>query len=323
MSYRKRAMLAGRARNAPLFAHAYAFHLNMRFGGMTPRQVAEFAHESQLAGLKIHVEDGEGASLAMSSEEALLAFGREIKRLGLELHIETSTTEGTGLADAVRIAMATGATSVRCYPRYEGRISDIVARTVSDLKRLMELDPPGILRYTLEQHEDLKSDELLRIIAEAGNPRLGLLFDFANMINAHELPLSALSAQSALIREVHVKDCTLESDRGGWGHLACASGEGHLPMRSMLVELLLLGEDRPQVVAFGLDEECGYYAPAFRFPNEEADPFIPARTASLTEIGDVDVTQRLRDETTAAYAQVSTIRSMLDDIISETEKAGR
>ena len=76
-------------------------------------------------------------------------------------------------------------------------------------------------------------------------------------------------------------------------------------------------------MAFGLEEECGYYAPAFWFPNEEADLFIPARTASLTEIEDVDVTQRLRDETTAAYAQFSTIRSMLGDIICEAEKVGR
>lgn len=94
-------------------------------------------------------------------------------------------------------------------------------------------------------------------------------------------------------------------------------------MRAMLVELLLLGEEKPQVVAFGLEEECGYFAPAFRFPNEGVDPFIPARTASFTEIGDMDVTQRLRDETTAAYVQVRTIRSMLDDIICEVEKAGR
>lgn len=65
------------------------------------------------------------------------------------------------------------------------------------------------------------------------------------MINAHELPLAALARQSAYIREVQVKDCTVELDRGGWGHLACASGEGHLPMHSMLVQLLLLGEEKP------------------------------------------------------------------------------
>lgn len=320
LSPQRRILLAERARSAPLFAHAYAFHLNMRFGGMTPRQVAEFANESGLAGLMIHVEDGEDASLGRMPEALLSEFGCEIARLGLELHIETSTTEERGLADAIRIAHATGATSVRCYPRYEGRISEIVSRTIADLKRLPLFDPQEKLRYTLEQHEELKSSELLQIVEEVGNSRLGLLFDFGNMINAYELPLAALSAQSAYIREVHVKDCTLQPDRGGWAHLACVSGEGHLPMRSILAELLLLGEESPQVAAFGLEEEVGYYAPAFRLPTDGADPFVPARTASFTEIGDVDVPQRLREEAAAAHAQVDTVRSMLRDIIQEAER---
>ena len=103
-----RARLAARARSAPLFAHAYAFHLNMRFGGMTPLHLAEFAKKQGLSGLKVHVEDGEGASLARMSDTALRAYAMAVT--DLELHVETSTTEAAGLADAVRIALATGAT---------------------------------------------------------------------------------------------------------------------------------------------------------------------------------------------------------------------
>lgn len=128
---------------------------------MAPRQVAEFARESQLAGLKSHVEDGEAASLSMMANDGLSAFGNEVRHLGLQLHVETSTTEEAGLGDAIRIALATGATSVRFYIRYEGRVSGVVSRTITDLKRLSDCDPGGVLRYTLEQHEDLKSDELL------------------------------------------------------------------------------------------------------------------------------------------------------------------
>lgn len=64
------ARLATRARSAPLFAHAYAFHLNLRFGGMTPADLLAHAAENRLAGVQIHVEDGEAASLAaMTSAE--------------------------------------------------------------------------------------------------------------------------------------------------------------------------------------------------------------------------------------------------------------
>lgn len=316
----RRARLAARARGAPLFAHAYAFHLNMRFGGMTPLQLADFAAGQRLCGLKLHVDDGEGASLGRMDDDALAAFAAQLASRGQELHVETSTTEESGLADAVRIALATGATSLRCYPRYEGRVSEIVARTIADLRRLADFDPERRLRYTLEQHEDLKSAELVHIIETVANPRLSLLFDFGNMVNAYELPLPALAIQAPYVTEVHVKDCLIEPDRGGWAHLACVSGAGHLPMHAMFAELLLLGEDRSQVLAFGLEEEEGYFAPALRRPSDGPDPFIPARTASFTDLGSGDLAARLSREADAAHRQVETIRIMLDDIAQEAER---
>lgn len=316
----RRIRLAARARTAPLFAHAYAFHLNMRFGGMTPLNLADFAAAQRLCGIKLHVDDGEQASLGRMDDDALAAFAEQMKVRGLELHVETSTTHAPGLADAVRIALATGATSLRCYPRYAGRVSQIIAWTIDDLRRLADFDPQGRLRYTLEQHEDLKSEELVHIVAAVGNPRLSLLFDFGNMINAYERPMPALAIQAPDITEVHVKDCLVREDRGGWAHLACRSGAGHLPMQAMFVELLLLGENHPQVSAFGLEEEEGYFAPALRRPSDGPDPFIPARTASFTERGAGDLEMRLQQEAAAAYRQVETIRAMLDDIATEAER---
>ncbi|NRP21433.1 hypothetical protein LPJGGPFB_04692 [Ensifer adhaerens] len=317
----KRIQLVARARAAPLFAHAYAFHLNMRFGGMAPRDLVEFAATQRLAGLKLHVDDGEQASLSRMGDDALTAFAGQVEARRLELHVETSTTEAAGLADAVRVALATGATSLRCYPRYEGRVSQIIAWTIADLRRLADFDPQGRLRYTLEQHEDLKSEELVRIIEAVDNPRLSLLFDFGNMINAYEMPMPALALQAPHITEVHIKDCLVKPDRGGWAHLACLSDEGHLPLKAMLVDLLLLGDDRPQVVSFGLEEEEGYFAPALRFPGEEADPFIPSRSASFTDLGGGELAARLRQEATAAHQQVETLRAMLEEIASEAERA--
>jgi sugar phosphate isomerase/epimerase len=320
LSPKARALLVERAVQAPLFAHAYAFHLNFRFGGMTPFDLAKFAVAHGLGGMKIHVMDGEAASLNEMSDKELQAFGRQVAELGLEIHVETSTTEAQGLSDAVARAHAVGATSLRCYPLYEANVSEIVQRTIDDLRRLEQFDPEGRLRFTLEQHEDLKSDELVRIVNEVGNPRLGLLFDFGNMVNAYETPLDALTCQAAHVTEVHVKDCLIQPDRGGWAHLACVSGTGHLPMRSILVELLLLGKDKPQVVAFGLEEEEGYFAPALRLPSDGPDPFIAARTPSFTEVDPANMEARLKQEAAAASAQVTTIKAMLYDIAQEARQ---
>lgn len=309
--------LAHRAVHAPLYAHAYAFHLNLRFGALTPEGLLDWAAARGLVGVKIHVEDGEALSLAARDPAGRRAFGDRAWALGLDLHIETSSTEADDLDQAAAIAHATGATSLRFYPRRTGPVSQVVAQVVRDLGILDRLDPEGRLRFTLEQHEDLKSAELRAILDRVGHPRLSLLFDFGNMVNAFETPLVALAEQADAITEVHVKDALALPDGTGWAHRACRSGTGHLPMAAMLVDLLLLGEDTPQVTAFALEEEEDYLAPAFRFPDEGPDPLIPPRGPSETDPGPGPLAERLERERQAAEDQLAYVRALLAQIAAE------
>ena len=307
--------LIARIDAAPLFAHAYSHHLNLRFGGARPHDLLEFAAAHGLCGLKIHVEDGEAHSLLRMDGAARQAFGATAAALGLTLHVETSSTARAELADAIAIAADIDARSVRSYPRYEGRVSEIIAQTIADLKLIPELDPDRRFRFTLEQHEDLKSCELVEIVRAVGNPLLTLLFDFGNMTNAFERPEEALEIQSPWITEVHVKDVKILDDRGGWAHLACRSGEGDISFHALLRDLLLLGEREAQVTAIALEEENGMYAPAYRFPDEPADPFIPARAASVTDLPeDESLAERLSRERREAAEQVVYVRKVLAEL---------
>lgn len=309
--------LIDRIDSAPLFAHSYSHHLNLRLERRTPFDLLEFASTHGLAGLNIHVEDGEAQSLLWMGKPARLRFARDAADRGLKLHIETSATLPAHIEIAASIARDVEAESIRCYPRYEGLVSDILAQTIDDLRQLSAVDPERRFRFTLEQHEDLKSHELVHIVREVGDPRLTLLFDFGNMINACERPEEALDAMSPLITEVHIKDVRIEPDRGGWAHRACRSGEGDLDFPGLLQKLLLLGADEPQVKALALEEENGMYAPAYRFPNEESDPFIPGRAPSTTELSeDEPEAQRLERERDEANRQVDYVRSVLADLRS-------
>ena len=40
-------LLAERARNIPLYLHAYAFHLNMRYERVLPGDLLDIAHQQQ------------------------------------------------------------------------------------------------------------------------------------------------------------------------------------------------------------------------------------------------------------------------------------
>ncbi len=304
--------LIERIDTAPLFAHTYAHHLNLRFGSITPVDLLHSAHQHGLSGLKIHVEDGEERSLLSMNKSERRQFRQSAAQFGLKVHVETSSTARHDLDAAAAIARDIKAESVRCYSRYEGRVSEIIRKTIDDLRALRDIDPEGQFLFTLEQHEDLKSHELVEIITTVGNPRLTLLFDFGNMINAYQRPGDALATMTPLVTEVHIKDVRIVEDRGGWGHLACRSGEGDIDFHVLLRDLLLLGEDAPQVTAFGLEEEVGRYAPAYRFPDEPADPFTPARDPSTTDLpANETLEDRLARERNDAARQVHYVRSVL------------
>ena len=165
------ARLIDRVKDVRLFAHAYAWHLIFQLGDATPADFLCFADVHQMAGVKIHVEDGEDRSL-LHAPESRAAFGLLAEVLDLEVHIETSATDEATLRAAIQVAQDTGATSVRCYPRYAGPVSQIIAQTIRDLRLLPQLDPNGRLDFLLEQHEDLTSDELVQIVQAVQNPRL-------------------------------------------------------------------------------------------------------------------------------------------------------
>lgn len=307
--------LVARIDAIPLFAHAYAHHLNLRYGAVTPFDLLKFADQHRLAGVKIHVEDGGNRSLLSMSHAERLRLGQIAASHGLRLHVETSSTSKPDLESATAIASDIGAQSIRCYPRYEGHVSNILRKTIEDLRTLAEIDPEGRFCYTLEQHEDLKSRELVTIIRDVDNPRLSLLFDFGNMISAYELPGPALATMAPLVTEVHIKDVKILGDRGGWAHKACRSGEGDIDFHLLLRDLLLLGDSVPQVTAFALEEETDMYAPAYRFPDEPSDPFIPAREPSATELPpDEALEDRLARERGEAARQVAYVRSVLADL---------
>ncbi|AFJ47030.1 sugar phosphate isomerase/epimerase family protein [Shimwellia blattae] len=320
MNLQQAVKIMQRADDLPLYLHAYAFHLNMRTEKILPEDLLLIAAQQQLRGVKIHVLDGETRSLACADPSRLANFGQQARQAGLDIHIETSASDAATLDQAVNIALNVGASSVRFYPRYEGHLQEVLQRIRGDIQYLKQHYQHSGLSFTLEQHEDLKSAELLALVQEADFPQLSLLFDFANMINAAEDPLNALAVMAPAVTQVHIKDAQITHEAQGTGHRACASGQGDLPFRELLKNLICLGEETPQVTAYGLEEEVDYYAPAFRYASEGDNPWIPWREMSETPLPTGNVAQRLAQEYQDALNQISYVRNIINEL---TENARR
>lgn len=310
--------ILARVDNLPLYLHAYAYHLNMRLERILPNDLLDIAHENHLRGVKIHVLDGERYSLENMNDSELSAFGDKARQLNLDVHIETSASDKKAIDQVVAIALKTGASSVRFYPRYEGNLQEVMSIIAKDIAYIRDTYQNSGLTFTLEQHEDLKSHELASLIKQSGMESLSLLFDFANMINANEHPLDALDTMAPHITQVHIKDALIVNEEGGLGHKACISGQGDMPFKALLTKLICLGDEKPQVMAYGLEEEVDYYAPAFRFENEGDNPWIPWRQMSETPLPEANaLEERLIKEKEDAINQITFVRSVLQQIKKE------
>ncbi|SDE15844.1 sugar phosphate isomerase/epimerase family protein [Rhodospira trueperi] len=300
----------------PLFIHAYTFHFHLLDEVWGPGDLLDFAAAHGLAGVQCHVFDAGRRSLAAMAPADRRALGARARDLGLRWHVEVSSTTPEDLGAALAVAADLGAESIRCYPRYAGRVSGILERVAADLLWVLDrLGPKGRFRLVVEQHEDLTSEEMVRIVKTCADPRVGLLFDTGNMVNAGERPMEALRIQAPWVRAVHLKDVLMLPDRGGWAQFGCRTGTGDVPLARMLADLLVLGEETPQVTAIGLEEEVNYVAPAYRFPGEPPDPVIPPREPSLTaRLPGLSDAMSRQIEHRDALAQLQWVRTMFAEM---------
>ena len=300
-----------------LFAHGYPLLTNLTQGRVSPEDMLDFAYRHELDGLSLHLLDGEHNSLSRMPPQRLATFADKARALNLDVHLEISSTLPEDVDQAVAVARAIGSRNIRVYSRYEGHLSRVMALIEDDLWRLARLAEQHDLYFDFEQHEELKSEEIATLLGRVGHPRLNALFDFGNMINACERPLPALANLAPFIRQVHLKGVRVVPERNGFGHYGVLQGsaDDQLPGARMLLELLLLGDKAPQVVAFILEQENHYVAPAFRQIDEAADPFIPYREMSETPLPQgYSLERMLADEHRWANNQVRYVRGLLAEL---------
>lgn len=308
--------LLDRLAQVRLFAHAYPLLTNLTHGHVTPADLLDFAYRHELQGLSLHVLDGEQNSLSQMSPGQLQAFADKAQALGLDVHVEISSTLKQDVDQVIAIAKALGVRNIRVYSRYEGTLSRVMDIIESDLHYLAQQADAHDLYFDFEQHEELKSDEIAQLLKRLDHPRLHALFDFGNMINACEQPLQALRNLAPHIRQSHLKGVRIVAEQNGFGHYGVLQGsaEDDLPSARMLYELLMLGDTAPQVIAFILEQENHYVAPAFRQQQEAADPFIAYREMSETPLpAGFTLARMLADEHRWANNQVAYVRGLLGE----------
>ncbi len=307
--------LKSRIENISLYAHSYTMYKNFFYGKLTIIEFLDFAYIHGFKGIAINIETGNERSFNSKSDEEIREIAEYAKSLNLLINIDISSTDMEEFKKAVRVASIVNAKNIRFYVRESGLVSQIIKKIVPTLKEMSMIAKHKGMDILMEQHEDLKSCELAEIVKKVDATNLYLMFDYGNMVNAYEKPLEALEIMAPFLKHAHVKSVKIIKEGKGFGHIGVPEKDDDLPHAKFMFDLLMLGDKEPQTEIFYLEEVVGYYAPAYRFADENEDTFIPPRTESITKIDEtVCLDEMLAKEKKDACAQIVFVKSLLTEL---------
>jgi sugar phosphate isomerase/epimerase len=141
------------------------------------------------------------------------------------------------LEEPVRCAAGIGARLVRMHltPVVEGGRASLGSQWLhvleharTTLNREARRAADAGLALAIENHQDLGSEELMAIAAEAG-PDVGIVFDTGNPFAVGEEPVAFAQRVAPLLRHVHLKDYRAQWTAEGYRLVRCAVGDGCVP----------------------------------------------------------------------------------------------
>lgn len=185
------------------------------------------------------------------SPARLAALRERLASCGLAPVLDVEVADVAALEAAIPVAAAIGARVLRALaspvlegaraafrPDWDAYLDEVVGR----LRAVAPLAERHGVTVALENHQDLTSADLLRVIEAVGSPCLGVTFDPVNALVVAEDPFAAFQRLAPHVRNVHLSDYVAYPSHEGWRLVRCALGEGDLNLRRLIA---LIGELAP------------------------------------------------------------------------------
>lgn len=294
----------------------YSMELNFLHGAMGVDAFLSFARDSGFDGAQLHfTRSGPRMGLTAESDQYLSDLAKQEGMHKLDLALDISTIQREDVNDVTRVARAMGIQTIRCYSSSGGTIQQIIRTAIEELKYAAELGSRSNIRFLLEQHERLTGPEILEILHGVdANCTLGVLFDFANPIPADRNPLEDLYEMREVIRGAHSKDVIVLPERRGQSCIGVRFGEGDLPLPKIYFDLLMLGEDEPQLDFIAVQNVVGYIAPVGRSREESSNYEYQLKSASRTPMTATEQERRLAREREDVLQHLEAAKLLLNQL---------
>lgn len=219
-----------------------SYSLRLAFGG---REDIRPATPLDLFGLVDRVEelglDGmqiDPLHLQGVSERTLAVLREQAGERGLFVEAGTMGLSPGELERGVKTSRLLGARVLRTFLGFKrfAKATDIrreLKRARDIICRALDLLGRDEITLAIENHGDVRSGELVGLIEEIGNPRIGICLDVGNSLCVMEDPFQAAERMIPYAVSTHFKDCAITGTDSGCRISGVALGRGVLPLHDL------------------------------------------------------------------------------------------
>jgi 3-oxoisoapionate decarboxylase len=195
---------------------------------ITPGQFMDKAIAVGLGGVELP------ASLMQGEDATAVAHDAEERELFITL--ETEGYDPDKLASAIDLGVRLGAGTVRTMVGgaklggdrrpLAGRWQSFLQGILAGLQRATISAERAGVNLTVENHQDLASEELLWLCESIGSRRFGITLDTGNSLATAEEPVNFARRVAPYVKHVHLKDYQVYLSTEGYRLVRCPLGQG-------------------------------------------------------------------------------------------------
>jgi 3-oxoisoapionate decarboxylase len=195
---------------------------------ITPSQLMDKAIAVGLEGVELPTS-------LMQGEDAA-AVAQYAQERGLFITLETEGYDPGNLASAIDLGVRLGAGTVRMMVggarlggdrrAMAGRWQPFLQEILAGLRRATIIAARADVNLTVENHQDLASEELLWLCESIGSQRFGITLDTGNPLATAEEPVTFARRVAPYVKNVHLKDYQVYMSTEGYRLVRCPLGQG-------------------------------------------------------------------------------------------------
>ena len=222
-----------------LFSYSYhlAFGAHEVFQPKVKMDLYQLLDKAKLMGLDgIQIDPVHLRSYEDEYIDSLRAYARE-----RELYLEYGITgvEEAHLLRHLEVAKRLGAAVMRTYIGFNPRDNRIdiqheVDSAVKALNGVKDAAERNGIKIAVENHCDLKTDELRDLIERVDSPFVGVCVDLGNFMIHLENPVESVRKLAPYIVNTHFKDYAFSMENWGFKAFGVALGDGVIDLKSIL-----------------------------------------------------------------------------------------